>query len=409
MFSRFTETLKNVVNIINNEEESDSVDALKDDENYYGDNIDITERSEIPDQPNASDDKDNNNNITSDVNNDIKKYYDGIKALNDAFFQNNEYMKNPDLLVGDIKDKRDKIEELEKVKSELTVECDRKRSIYNLKNSLDQVQEENNKLKHITKNLETEIDDLKKVQDNNINKENDIKTMIDNNEIKMKEYQNEYQNLSAELSRMNETYLSIKSEYEKNKREYETILKKIETSNKALDQNMREKQNSANRYEQIKNEYVALTNKLNALQSEDQYSLDIEETENIKKYERANEDLMREINGIKKKKDELLEGNSLDMYYNMYADLKKQINEKEGKKDSNPFNNTSSEREEITRLLFEYSSSKDISKLKKYFGWSESDMNTLIEENQNIFVRSTKMFTAFRDSWSNWLINAANK
>lgn len=354
----------------------------------------------------SSEEDSNNNNenqTTSEINdNQLIQYYETIKKINELFPAAPNLVENPQLLSNTIEDLLDEIQSLSKQDESTRILYENHATLKSLKECLIQKEKEKDELTIKNRDLNDQLIQLGEEDDfvfDSIKQQySDIKTEAITKQNHLEQQLTTNENIKAELA-------SLQNQIDQSQNDDEVILKQLGDERRQYEQlliQLSSYQASPQNVDPIalssENELKHLEDEINQMQKEtdmyvSQHNIDI-----------SNQKIR--ISELESQLQLLV-----DQYQNA-CDKKKKAQEQNHEEDTNKAENDEF-RKNITSLLLKYyKGEKDaLTQLKMIFNWTDDEMESMNSENQGIsgiIKKSAVIFKAFKDSWTSWLIQAAD-
>ena len=332
----------------------------------------------------------------------------GIKKLS-GLFPAQKILENPDLLIEEISKVKEKQQNLISRREELDKMLDGQRSLSIVVQNLEKEKENLKKLNEKALNLNTELEKVNKMKIAARSKASEREQIIKENKEKIKKFKERNAKIQEEIKQLKIEYLESQGKLTEQTDANIELQEQIQKLKADV-----EKANESSagiRYE-LDDEQVKLRQVLEQLQT-----LQSESSEEKQKDEDNEiEELQKQLISEKMKMEKLQKVADDERGDIEVSDLEKklaELNEKHQLMTNKSQNNASgseksSERDEVTHLLVSYFKGEEGAEdnLAKYFGWTEEQMASMKEEKAGLWEKGVKLFTAFRDSWSSWLLSS---
>lgn len=339
----------------------------------------------------------------------LMPYYNAINKINDLFPAQN-FLDNPDLLPTAIKDLCHSIQSLTNEQESVRVLCDNHQS---LKSIIDEISKEektremkiteNQKLKEELADITQDDEEFKKINemDSNLQK---IKKEINEKQRKLDQQLSENEQLKAKIKsiqlKIDQTQsneLSINDQLEEERERYSQLLQELNSYQAASEQSF----SSMSSFED--QEVSNLESEVNSMKQEIDKLTQKTESSNQSNIIENLESKMKELTEkYQQICDKYNKSNNLNEDEKVELDLNNDLND-----ENNDF------RINITSLLLKhYKGDKEaVNQLQSIFGWTQEEMDSMKSENKGFsgfLKKSAKIFNRFTDSWTSWLIQAAD-
>lgn len=402
-------TLQNTIalNTEDEEEENNEYDEPVNKENDQ--TLDDGNQSDGVDEDLNLDIDDESDQEGNDEQKQIMSYYNAVNKINEMFPAKN-FLDNPDLLPAEI-------EELCHNIQSLTDEQESVRVLYENQLSLKSIIDEINKEEKIreariteNQNLKEELADItqdneefKKYSDMNNNLQK-IKKEIDEKQRRLdqqhsanEQLKTKIKSIQSEIDQTKNNELSITDQLEEERERYSQLLLELNSYQAASEQ-------SSSSMSSFEDQEVAnLEEEVNTIK------LEIEKlTQKSEKINQNNtiEVLEARMQELAEKYQQICDDHQNENNLNAVEDVELELNDNDNE-ENNDF------RINITSLLLKhYKGDKEaVNQLQSIFGWTQEEMDSMNSENKGIsgfLKKGMRIFNRFTDSWTSWLIQAAD-
>lgn len=404
----FLKTLQNTIalNAEDEEEENNEYDESENKGNNSTTETDI-DTKDLDDDLNLDIDDDSDLEENGEQS-QLMTYYNAVNKINDLFPAQN-LLDNPTLLPTTIKDLCSNVQSLTNEQESIRVLYENHLS---LKSVIDEINKEektreikiteNQSLKEELAEITQENEEFKKINELNSNLQK-IKKEINESQRKLEQQlsmneqlKTKIKSIQNEISQTKSNEVSINDQLEEERERYSQLLQELNTYQTASEQSF----TSMSSFED--QEVSNLENEVNLMK------IEIEKL--TQKSEKSNQNNL--IENLESQMKELAE-----KYQQICDDHNKSSNSNEAEKVEIDLNNDLNDenndfRINITSLLLKhYKGDKEaINQLQSIFGWTQEEMDSMKSENKGLsgFIKKgAKIFNRFTDSWTSWLIQAA--
>lgn len=413
----FINKVKEAAKILNAEEESEYEEEEKDQKQDDNENvsdisdIDLDEVEEILKGTAPAPEIDDEDKMDPELEakrNVLLPYFESLSKIQNLF-PAKRIMNDPDALIAELESIQQKQNDLISQRDKFSEILDAQRSLDFVEQDLKGSEENLNLIRSNTDKLKADLDKARKLKLAARSKAAEMQAILQQNSIRHNELKTKIENLIQQINDVKSSTAEVKSNVEGQINTNQRLQSKIDQMQQDYMKSREETESIQYEIDEENSKLQQVLEQLDAAQNQSNEQRKSYESSEISELEQTVNSLQRAVDAAEKQA--LIERNGMTV-----ADIEKKLSEL-SEKHKKLSTKTDTQKEETTDIRKEISDmiiahingdQEAADKMKTYFNWSDVQINRAKEEKLGFWGKTSKFFSTFTDSWSSWLIAAAD-